>query len=1125
MARQQFLWKNVEDGIQFRLEQKKLLGAHTIPVDQWLESVNPKQLFSVGNLLRLIDEDDKADQLARMDGECLWVSNSVIAALPDAAAQALNLPGPTPLILGLQSRGNIAQRDFSITAQWLESTSVPALRVRPEGCMLKHGGHNYRIPEPLFSIWYGVAHFNETAGADDSIRFARLACLRELLPNDEKEGVAADPYLRNTKIVHAAAFSLHLHTGQNGFQVDPILFSRKVKDAWSETDGEAIISETESLLPEALQEVFAKKRFPQWDGCRDRYGLGNNYYVYIEPGLQKALNVVRKVQAADIETRRNFARNPQGYLKEALADDPAAADTVDRLFVATEQYSQRVVDLGIWQSTDLPWLKREPNSWLPERFSLQIGDKRIQLDRMEIELARQKVLDAMDRGEETVELDGQSLPATRNTVDAFDALIGYAEPCSGTASAAGDEPASNNPDGESENVLVPPDKIFLIVDENYEEISYHRSLKARDPEGINGVPPSLLTSLKPHQEEGLNWLQSAWRVGVPGVLLADDMGLGKTLMALAFLTWLTDIRAKLRMERLPLLVVAPTGLLANWIAEHDLHLISPGLGAPLRAYGNELRFIRANRGRGRDVDLGEPLLDSIKLQEAEWILTTFETLRDYHHSFAKVRFAAAVYDEAQKIKNPSSQLARAAKTVNADFNLLMTGTPVENRLEDLWAIMDIAYPGYLPELKSFSSDYPPEDVEALKRLRKMMLDPCHNQPAVMLRRMKADRLQGLPEKKVEARPRPMPPKQAESYSEIITRGRQASGRGSMLEILHAMRGVSLHPIDPQQWESIPHDDYISWSARLETTFEILRQVAAAKEKALVFVESLDMQTALAAMLKREFHLPKLPMVINGAVSGEKRQRAVVEFQRHRGKFEVMILSPKAGGVGLTLTAANHVIHLSRWWNPAVEDQCTDRIYRIGQTAQFVRVYYPMAVHPEIGNSSFDVKLNELLEKKRSLSRDLLLMPPIIPGEDESTLFRETIGAQRPQDDDTTLNELDRMDPIQFEDWVLKRLQNAGYITKRTPNTYDGGADGLAIHPDTGEQIIVQCKHHQKGCCDAKPIDDLLRARDNYTQKKSRLIAVTIAKDYSPQARERATRHGIELVARDTLLEFPITKDL
>ena len=222
MARQQLIWQSVEDGIQFRLEQKKLFGISFIPVDNWLDTIAPDQLFAIGSLLRLLDENEEAGQLAKKNEDWLWVDNSVIAALPEATAHVLNLPSPTPLILCLQSRGNISQRDFSITAQWLESTSVPAMRVMVEGCMLKHRGHCYRIPDPLFSVWHGVTRFNETAGADDGSRFAHLAQLRDFLPNTESEGITSDPYLRNIKIVHAAAFSLHLHTDQSGFQVDPI---------------------------------------------------------------------------------------------------------------------------------------------------------------------------------------------------------------------------------------------------------------------------------------------------------------------------------------------------------------------------------------------------------------------------------------------------------------------------------------------------------------------------------------------------------------------------------------------------------------------------------------------------------------------------------------------------------------------------------------------------------------------------------------------------------------------------------------------------------------------------------------------------------------------------------------
>ncbi|MBF0213588.1 MAG: restriction endonuclease [Magnetococcales bacterium] len=1118
MAKIRFTWEQVDHGIALRLEQKKILGTRIIPVDEWINTIEPNRLFAVGHLLRLLEEEEQTPLLAKKLDDRLWLRHSVVAGLPDAKAQALNLPDSTSLTIGLQSRGNISQPHFSITAQWLESNSIPAWRTTVEGCILKYNGQVYRIPEPLFSIWHGVAQFNEAAGGEDSTRFAHLATLRELIPDRDDSGVNADAYIRNTRIVHAAAFSLHLHTGLDGFQVDPVLFARGVKKVWVETDGEASISEAEGLLPEALQEVFAKDRFAQWNECRDRYGLGNHHYVYIEPGLQQALTVVRRVQISDAETRRRFARNPQAYLKNALGD---TADIVDHLFIATEQYSQRVVDLGVWQSVVLPWIKREANSWLPERFGIQVGKVRIELNPKEIEPARRKVTEAMARGDATARIADHDIPANQETMKSLDPLMGFAEPDVHMV----DHPPNREEETERAEITdkpMPSAKLFLIVDENYEAVSYHRNLTVREANDVGGIPLSLLTALKPHQEEGLNWLQSAWRVGFPGVLLADDMGLGKTLLALTFLQWMTDRRAQLGLERLPTMVVAPTGLLANWNAEHERHLSAPGLGVPLRAYGHELKRLRVDDKRGRDVDLGQPLLDTSRLQEADWILTTFETLRDYHHSFAKVRLASAVYDEAQKIKNPTSQLARAAKTVNADFNLTMTGTPVENRLEDLWAIMDVAYPGYLGDMKSFSTTYPPEEIAALKRLRAIMLDPIGEVPPVMIRRMKIDKLEGLPEKRTVPLPRPMPKKQADSYAEVVTRGRQASGPGAMLETLHAMRGVSLHPIDPQQAHGIPHDDYIAWSARLAATFEILRKVANAREKALIFVESLDMQETLATMLKREFHLPKLPMLINGRVSGEERQKAVDTFQKCHGEFDVMILSPKAGGVGLTLTAANHVIHLSRWWNPAVEDQCTDRIYRIGQGKR-VTVYYPMAVHPGIEEHSFDIQLDALLEKKRALSRDLLV-PPVLAGADQSTLFRETVGRigdGQKSADDPDLDELDRMTPKQFENWVLRRLQAGGYRLQRTPQSKDGGADGIAVHSQTGALLIIQCKQRQGPYCDASPIDDLLRARTAYDgHEHARLMAVTTAKNYTAQAQERANRHGIELIAREALRGFP-----
>ena len=479
--------------------------------------------------------------------------------------------------------------------------------------------------------------------------------------------------------------------------------------------------------------------------------------------------------------------------------------------------------------------------------------------------------------------------------------------------------------------------------------------------------------LKPHQIAGLDWLQDAWVRGYNGVLLADDMGLGKTLQALSFLAWLKSLPAGSHNRPVnatgPVLVVATTGLLANWSDEHDLHLSAPGLGDVCRAYGRHLGPLRA--AGGRDVDLGVPAMDRGRLQRADWVLTTYETLRDYQVSFGGVRFLCAVFDEIQKAKNPSSLVTHAAKSVNADFIIGLTGTPIENRMEDLWSIMDIIDPGRLGDLKMFSSKYASCEISALEQLRDQLLRPSDAGPAPILRRLKSDELEGLPKKDL-ARQRQMPPIQARAYAELVTQAKNEEGL-PMLEVLHSLRGISLHPLAPSASTNGQAEEYIGSSARTAELFSILEDISQQREKALIFLENLELQDYLALMLKERFNLAERPLLINGQVTGELRQRRVRSFQERRGVFDVMILSPRAGGVGLTLTAANHVIHLSRWWNPAVEDQCTDRVYRIGQTRQ-VHVYFPMAIHPNYGEGSFDALLDKLLDRKRELSRRMLAPP-------------------------------------------------------------------------------------------------------------------------------------------------------
>jgi len=464
-------------------------------------------------------------------------------------------------------------------------------------------------------------------------------------------------------------------------------------------------------------------------------------------------------------------------------------------------------------------------------------------------------------------------------------------------------------------------------------------------------------------------------------LLADDMGLGKTLQGLAFLAWIRDGMTSGAITRAPILIVAPTGLLANWQAEHDAHLTAPGLGLCLPAYGRGLAAIKHVDGDGR------PRLDVGAIRQADWVLTTYETLRDHDRDFGEVRFAVALFDEAQKIKSPGVRLTDAAKGMHADLRVALTGTPVENRLADLWCIVDGVHPGWLDDLKSFSARFERDlDPFKLASLKGQLERGFGGRAPLMLRRLKSDRLPDLPP--VEERPvqRPMPAVQREAYMAALAEGRSACEPGAVLGVLQRLRSLSLHP-DAEGFST--DDAFVAASARLQATMDRLDEIATRKEGVLVFLEDRALQGRLSTLLQRRYGLATPPTVINGAVPGPKRQRQVERFQAAPQGFDVMILSPKAGGVGLTVTRANHVIHLSRWWNPAVEDQCTGRVLRLGQTRP-VTVNIPMAV---LGGDarSFDENLDALLARKRRLMHETLMPPESDPTGDAAELFRTTIG--------------------------------------------------------------------------------------------------------------------------------------
>ncbi|AKQ40861.1 hypothetical protein CP97_00540 [Aurantiacibacter atlanticus] len=931
-------------------------SSEMVPVSDWPRFAPQAGQASLA-LARVLDDESRISE--EKDG--IVLPPEIVAQLDEADAFALGLPPTTPLTLQLNSGGSLADGTIKVDTKWVRRGGLP-VRADIAGARVREGGKVGRIPEPIYSAFQAALLVN--AADDPDERRAAFADLRATLGDEIGAGIEADGFLERVRIAYAANFSLNAKTDHGRFDFDPVLFSRNASE---NADGDLVDEEEASLLTPQDNQHF-QRRFKGQEGGRRSYLLSDGTLLFLDPLLGKALDIVRAKQTGSSPEKREFLRAPQRVLREELKLDAGGDDeAADRLFIETQQFSERVSGIEVWQKPVLPWIKPKPNSWLPEGFGLRIGDppdaRHVELAPGEAETLAGEVETAIASGKESIAWRDESIPATPATLQAARAIADLEH----QITAESEEQSSERSEREA------VDTFFLQVGENFEQLDYARLPRPEISAEVfqaPGLPEGLKSEPKPHQIEAFAWLTEAWQRRMPGVLLADDMGLGKTFQALLFLLWLRRSSAHPK----PVLIVAPTGLLRNWQAELAQHIEADLMGPVVEAFGTNLRDFRLEAGS--DIRGGTSRLDVSQWEEAGIVLTTYETMRDYHMSFARIPFAAIVYDEIQKLKNPASQMTRAAKALNGRLQIAMTGTPVENRLQDLWSIADTVYPGFLGSSREFENSFPAHDLERLGDLQQRLIEREEALPAFMLRRMKDEILTGLPEKTARKYPVEMPPAQAQAYDLVLARARalrESGEQGAMLKVLHMLRGTSLHPSPPRGITDI--NGYIDQSARLKKTFEILEEIEQRGEKALLFCEDLEMQAFLAMAIQDRFSLERRPMCISGKVAGHKRQDMVTAFQTSPTSFDVLILSPKAGGVGLTITAANNVIHLSRWWNPAVEDQATDRAYRIGQTRP-VTIHIPMAVHPDeaIGPSSFDQRLDALMERKRSLSRGLL-MPP------------------------------------------------------------------------------------------------------------------------------------------------------
>lgn len=447
--------------------------------------------------------------------------------------------------------------------------------------------------------------------------------------------------------------------------------------------------------------------------------------------------------------------------------------------------------------------------------------------------------------------------------------------------------------------------------------------------------------LRPYQQLGMSWLLFLRQFGF-GACLADDMGLGKTIQLISYLLHVEE-----KENAGPSLIICPTSVLGNW--QKEIERFAPDLNVYLH-YGS---------GRLKESDFSE------KASQSDVVLTSYGLSHLDFSEFESLTWSTIAIDEAQNIKNAGTKQSRAVRKLKGRHHIALTGTPMENRLTELWSIFDFTNHGFLGSLGQFQKRFviPIEKDDEKGKIDELqtLIRPF------LLRRTKKDEevALNLPDKQEQKEYCPLTAEQASLYEQLVrdtfAQIESLSGferKGLILQLLSRLKQLCNHPA--LYLKEAKPKDVLHRSVKLEKLVELIDAVLQQQESCLIFTQYIEMGEIIRRMVKEKFKVD-VPF-LNGSVPKGKRDDMINRFQNR--EFPVFLLSLKAGGTGLNLTAANHVIHFDRWWNPAVENQATDRAYRIGQK-RFVHV------HKFISTGTLEEKIDAMLEKKQSLNDQII----------------------------------------------------------------------------------------------------------------------------------------------------------
>lgn len=983
-------WRYENENFIFLIEENGSL----LPVEKWGESNNELYLETLKILV-----DNGFGEFT--DYQCN-ITCEYIYELSETDMLILNLPTQYEYDIYVQSHNFLNGSDFKYIVDFYSFApggkrfnavrKGPLIELDNEICLLRK--EQYQLCEAI-DEFNSIEKTNFSA-SNNFITFSKIKGL------SKKASAILDLYLDGENIVFPDKIVVNLNYSEEGLEVAPTI---------------------DFPVGKKFTEKFDKR-----NTVNDVYPIddtnGGRIRVVLKEEQKEQLKAIKQIRhVKSKEQIENIVEQPEIFL------DPEICDL-------SEFYSDRVIKIGLYKPKFYPFICPYKSEWIP---GVKVVDRVNGTTNLFFpnETAVEKFEETIAEAERNEKKEVTYHNVTMEVPEAKDICKNAREQLR----------TKKQPEQ-----LKKEDSKVLIIEENAEQLGYQVEIKnTHTIEELHFYPTKALKDeikLKSHQEEGIAWLQFLSLNKYRGCLLADDMGLGKTLQILYLIDW--HFRNRNNAGK-PYLIVAPISLLENWEKEYS-------------KFFNDLR-LPVKKVLSSDLPKRFDKETVIKLSDKQIVLTNYETIRSCQFNFCAVDFSIVVLDEAQKIKTPGTLVTNATKALKSDFKIAMTGTPVENTLLDLWCIMDFSVPGLLGNAKEFATKYQKPLKDPNTDLEQLGKDVHSRMGNYFKRRLKKDVAQDLPVKYIVTKKEKMPKVQLDRYKNEINmyikeRDEGTLGKGAVLKSIMRLREISDHPyLVDSQIESYAPDVLVSTSAKLLSTITTLKEIRKKEEKAIIFAERKETQRMLKKVIKFYFDIsvsiingdtPSTATIYNKSVLS--RQQAIDYFQSISG-FNVIVMSPLAAGMGLNVTGANHVIHYSRHWNPAKEEQATDRAYRIGQTKD-VYVYYPMAVSDEF--NSFDITLDKLLQKKSNLATITLF--PTEQAEVRQEELYEDLFAKQFEDTDKgyTFDNIEHFEPFFFEAFTAAYYKKKGYEVILTPKSNDRGVDVIALGEK--DNLLIQTKH-------------------------------------------------------------------